>query len=171
VPLIVVNAMNLIGEMQHRRKFVPATLARVLAGEKVPIHSSPDGRVGSRFYLHARNLADALLFMLRRVPPVHYARGFDEPRRFHVVGEREIDNLELAQLIASYAGRPLQYRLVDFHSSRPGHDLRYALDGSRLAALGWRPPMALEESLRRTVRWTLEHPEWLLDETAVASFG
>lgn len=83
------------------------------------------------------------------------------PYRFHIVGEREVDNLTMAQMIADAAGRPLAYDLVDFHSSRPGHDLRYALDGSKLAAIGWKPPMPLDESLRSLVRWTMEHPEWV----------
>jgi dTDP-glucose 4,6-dehydratase len=51
--------------------------------------------------------------------------------------------------------------LEDFHSSRPGHDLRYALDGKKIADTGWVSPMPLEESIRKTVEWTLNHPEWL----------
>ena len=83
------------------------------------------------------------------------------PQKFHVVGEREVDNLEMAELVASYLGKPLNYELVDFHSSRPGHDLRYALDGGKIANTGWKAPLSLEESLERTVQWTLDHPEWL----------
>ena len=67
----------------------------------------------------------------------------------------------LAQMIASYVGKPLNYEIVDFHSSRPGHDLRYALDGKKLSDAGWKMPIPLEESLERTVKWTLDHPEWL----------
>jgi dTDP-glucose 4,6-dehydratase len=51
---------------------------------------------------------------------------------------------------------------VSFHASRPGHDLRYALDGSKLTLLGWEPPVPLLPSLERTVDWYLAHPEWLL---------
>ena len=50
---------------------------------------------------------------------------------------------------------------VDFHSSRPGHDLRYALDGTRLKRAGWFPPVALDTSLKKSVQWTIKHPEWL----------
>ena len=44
---------------------------------------------------------------------------------------------------------------------RPGHDLRYALDGTKLTNLGWTPPVAFEESLERTVKWTLKNPRWI----------
>jgi dTDP-glucose 4,6-dehydratase len=51
---------------------------------------------------------------------------------------------------------------VSFHASRPGHDLRYALDGSKLQRLGWTAPVPYLPALRRTVEWYLAHPEWLL---------
>jgi len=169
VPLILTNTMNIIGETQDPEKFIPMTLARVMKGEKVPIHASADGRIGSRFYLHARNQADALLWLLREVQSGTYdsisalcwSPAADRPGRFHVVGEREVDNLEMARMVADAAGKDLNYELVDFHSSRPGHDLRYALDGDWLASLGWHAPIPLEDSLRRTVAWTLDHSEWL----------
>jgi dTDP-glucose 4,6-dehydratase len=50
--------------------------------------------------------------------------------------------------------------MVDFHSSRPGHDLRYSLDGSKMKELGWKPPIDLKKSLEKTVRWTLENDRW-----------
>jgi len=85
----------------------------------------------------------------------------DRPDRWHVAGEQEISNLAMAQLVASIVGKPLRYRLVDFHAVRPGHDRRYALDASKLAAAGWKQPMDFAESLERTVRWTLANREWL----------
>jgi dTDP-glucose 4,6-dehydratase len=67
----------------------------------------------------------------------------------------------MAEMVASFVGNKLNYELVDFHSSRPGHDLRYALDGAKIAGTGWKAPLSLEESLERTVKWTLDNPEWL----------
>jgi dTDP-glucose 4,6-dehydratase len=84
------------------------------------------------------------------------------PARYHIAGEREVDNLEIAKLIAEYVGKPLNYEIVDFHSSRPGHDLRYALNQDRIENAGWKMPLPFEESLERTVKWTLNHPEWLM---------
>lgn len=159
IPLIITNTMNIVGESQDPEKFVPMIMKRVLDGDTVTIHAAPDGIIGSRFYLHARNQADALLWALKQPAP-RYGET-QAPAKWHVVGEREVDNLEMAQMVAEYVGKPLRYELVDFHSSRPGHDLRYALDGGKIASAGWKAPLSLEQSLERTVKWTLAHPEWL----------
>ena len=187
VPMILTNTMNIIGERQDPEKFVPMVLQKVMNSEVVSIHGSPLGKPGSRFYLHARNQADALVFLLKThlgLPVFPYLDGdinLDaqvewnqsegeslayhndaiRPPKYHIVGEREVDNLEMAELIAKYAGKTLHAEITDFHSSRPGHDLRYALDGKKISQLGWVPPISLEDSLEKTVKWTLEHPEWL----------
>ena len=57
--------------------------------------------------------------------------------------------------------KELKYEMVDFHSSRPGHDLRYGLDGSKLYELGWNPKFNFEKSLEKTIKWTLNNLEWL----------
>jgi dTDP-glucose 4,6-dehydratase len=161
VPVVITNTMNIVGERQGREKLVPTVIRSVCQGDTVPIYSA-NGVAGSRYWLHARNQADALVFLCAvldgRAPMYPQC---DEPARYHVVGERELSNLEMAQAIAAIIGKPLKHELVETYASRPGHDLRYALDGSKLAALGWTPPMPLMESLERTVRWTLRHPEWL----------
>lgn len=169
LPVVITNTMNIIGETQDPEKFVPAVLRHVVNGTNAQIHAGSDGTIGSRFYLHARNQADGVLFALNYAleslrdgdEALRYTPGVNQPYRFHIVGEREVDNLEMARMIAAAADKPLNYDLVDFHSSRPGHDLRYALDGSRMASLGWVPPVPLDESLERTVRWTLSNREWL----------
>jgi dTDP-glucose 4,6-dehydratase len=159
IPVAITNTMNIIGEMQDPEKYVPMVIKRVLTGEKVLIHGSPDGRIGSRFYLHARNQADGLLHVLGLDFPKY--GEVDRPLRLHIAGEREVDNLELAQLIAKFTGKPLNYEIIDFHSSRPGHDLRYALDCNNIESTGWKAPLPLEESLQKTVEWTIAHQEWL----------
>ena len=156
LPVITTNTMNVYGERQHPEKFIPKVVKSVLTGELVPIHGTPDRRcAGSRFYIHARNVADAVVFLL----------GIPTPSReaWNIVGEREIDNLTLAQTIADVLGGALLYEIVDFHSQRPGHDLRYALDGTKMRLAGWQPPVNFEESLRRTVEWMVapEHDKWL----------
>jgi dTDP-glucose 4,6-dehydratase len=179
LPVVLTNTMNIIGETQDAEKFFPMVVKRVLAGEPMVIHASAAGEPGSRFYLHARNQADGVLHVLDHVldgyddaggwlgpvsadgESLRFSDGGARPWRFHIVGEREVDNLTMARTIAEAVGRPLEYELVDFHSSRPGHDLRYALDGSKMSAIGWVPPVPLDESIARTVAWTLDHPEWL----------
>ncbi|MFO0746779.1 MAG: NAD-dependent epimerase/dehydratase family protein [Myxococcota bacterium] len=169
VPVIVTNTMNNIGERQAPEKFVPMIIRKVLAGDVVPIHAVQRGDewvVGSRHYLHARNHADAVLFLVERfagrVPAYGYG-AIERPLRFHIAGEHEVSNLELAQHVARAVGKELVYELHDAHSARPGHDLRYALDASAIHALWLARAGRALESLERTVRWTLAHPEWLLD--------
>lgn len=152
VPYAISRCMNIFGERQHPEKFIPTVIRKALKGECVTIHSNPTKTAaGSRFYIHARSVADAYLHLLNKS-----ASGV-----FHIVGEREVDNLTLAKMIAACVGKPLEFEMVDFHGSRPGHDLRYALDGSKLAAFGWTPPKTLEQSLAKTVEWYLAHPRWL----------
>jgi dTDP-glucose 4,6-dehydratase len=161
LPICITNTMNIIGEMQDPEKYLPMIIKSVMINRKLTIHASADGKtIGSRYYLHARNQADALLFLLKNVEFPKYTSGM-EIARYNVVGEYEINNLELARMVADILGKQLRYELVDFHSSRPGHDLRYALDGSKLAALGWKAPLSFDESLKNTVEWTIKHPEWL----------
>ncbi|WP_274029439.1 dTDP-glucose 4,6-dehydratase [Streptomyces sp. MMBL 11-1] len=162
VPVVITNTMNIIGEMQSSEKFLPKTMRAVAAREPATVHVSPEGQPGSRFYLHARNLADAWLWLLNHHTPQMYP-DHPLPSRFHIVGEREINNVEMVHLVADTMGVPNpELHLVDFHASRPGHDLRYALDGRKLAAAGWKAPVPLEESLTRTIGWTLTNPEWLV---------
>jgi len=153
VPALITHTMNVFGERQHVEKYIPSTISKVLTGDLVTIHANKDcTKPGSRFYIHARNVADALL---------HVLKVGSVGDKFNIVGERECDNLELAELIAKTLKRTLHYRLINFHESRPGHDLRYALDGTKLKGLGWEPKVDFEQSLARVVEWTVKNPKWL----------
>lgn len=79
----------------------------------------------------------------------------------NIRGEKEMNNLEMAQFIADVVGKDLKYELVNFHADRPGHDLRYCISGEKLQRLGYTLPLTFENSLRKTIEWTLAHPEWL----------
>jgi dTDP-glucose 4,6-dehydratase len=81
--------------------------------------------------------------------------------KYNISGEQEVSNLEMAQMIARFVGKELDYEMVDFHSDRPGHDLRYGLDGNKLFDMGFRLPIDFEESLQKMVEWTMENPKWL----------
>lgn len=161
MPITITNTMNVFGERQHCEKYCPLVIRKVLDGDEVIIHADKTlSKAGSRFYIHARNLAAGLLFLIQQGCETLSA---DDPAegQYNIVGEKELDNLQFAQFIADTLERPLKYRMVDFHSSRPGHDMRYALDGSKMAKLGWTPPVGFEESLRRTILWYQDHQRWL----------
>lgn len=153
VPVLITHTMNVFSERQHPEKFIPKTINTVQAGNTVIIHAdATKTKPGSRFWVHARNVSSAVLFLLK---------NGTTREKYNIVGEREVDNLVLAQRIARELGKPLRYEMVDFHSSRPGHDLQYALDGARMQALGWQIPMSFEESLHKTIQWSINHPRWL----------
>jgi dTDP-glucose 4,6-dehydratase len=151
--------MNIIGERQDPEKFIPKIMYCLEKNIPMTIHGTVEN-IGSRYYLHARNQADALLFILKNLPATDYPYS-DRPDKYHIVGEREVDNLEMAELVADFWGKELKFKFEDFHTTRPGHDLRYALDGTKLAEAGWVAPIPLEQSLKATVEWTKAHPEWL----------
>ena len=126
-----------------------------MSGETVTIHAdSTKTKAGSRFWIHARSVSDALLFL-----SVYGEVG----EMYNIVGEKEIDNLQIAKGVAAVLGKELKYEMTDFHSSRPGHDLRYALDGTKLADLGWRPQVNFEASMKKTIGWMVDekNKRWL----------
>jgi len=162
VPVIITNTMNNMGEMQQSSKF-PAMLQKwISSGQKVMIHGESDGQIGSRSYIHSRNFADAVLFILKNCPPhMHQPLMADKPDRYNITGDKQLDNLELAQTIAKLMGKELEYEIVDSHSQRPGHDLHYGLDGTKLKELGWQAPLNFEDSLKNVIDWQQANPEWL----------
>jgi dTDP-glucose 4,6-dehydratase len=170
IPVVISNTMNIIGERQDVEKFVPLSISRILKGEQVPVHAKEvngEWISGSRFYLHARNQADALRFILISCSsaPLRYSDGLSKPERFNVRGEVEIHNDDMVELIAELMGlgeSKNHVKYVNVEGTRPGHDLRYALTGDKLFGMGWKPPVPLRESLDRTIRWTRANPEWLL---------
>ena len=148
---------------------------------KVTIHAdSSRTKPGSRRYIHAKDVADGLMFIVNLPKDYKHERDFGGAKcpKFNVVGEEEIDNLQLAELIAESVGQELKYKLVDFHSSRPGHDLRspsgmtkisyslsvvmcrYAISGDLMKTLGWQPKFKLKERISQLTGWLKENPQW-----------
>jgi len=164
MPIVVTHTMNVFGERQHPEKFIPMVIQRARDGERVYIHADPTRRhAGTRMYIHAKDVADGLMFILGLKDYRHQGDyGHAHCPKFNLVGTEEIDNLTLAQMIAKVQGKVLNYEMVDFHGSRPGHDLRYALDGGLLKELGWEPKIKLSERIEEVVNWTLENSRWLL---------
>lgn len=167
VPVVLTNTMNNIGERQDPEKFVPKIIKKLVAGEKVPVHGRLVGDTwasGSRFYLHALNQADALLFIINSLDTHKFKRseGLDRPQRLHVIGEAEVANDRMVELVASYMGLEgdwIEYQ--DVENKRPGHDLKYGLERGTLQEWGWEPPLSFEEALERTVTWSLANKHWL----------
>jgi dTDP-glucose 4,6-dehydratase len=174
VPLVITNTMNLIAPptvtYQSTEKFVPMVIKRLLTGEDVTIHVDEDGVSGSRCWIDVRDFADAWRFLIEAFddPPMrplltYYPDQLHLPPRFNVVGP-EKSNRWVAETLAEKLGID-DPKLVDvnFHGSRPGHDPRYALDGTSLSMLGWNGCRPLDQTLQHIVTDYQNHPELLWD--------
>ena len=150
VPVIISHCTNVFGERQNPEAFIPNTIRKILNVEKVVIHTNADGISGSRFYIHARDVASAILFLLDQ--------GTDRDK-FNITGREEISNLDLACEIACILNKPLDYETAS--TIRPGCDFRYGLDGSKMRDLGWLPIFDFHKSLKQTAEWYKANPNWL----------
>lgn len=162
VPVVITNTMNNFGEMQSAAKFPAIAQKDIALNREVKIHTASDGQIGTRFYLHSRNAADAVLFILQNTKPhLHQPGQVDRPDKYNIVGDKQVSNLELAQTIAKLMGKEFRYKQVNFHSSNPGHDLHYGLNGDKLSDLGWHSPKSFEDSLKETIDWQQTNREWI----------
>lgn len=167
LPIFITHTMNVFGERQHPEKFIPMCIRKIRDGEKIFIHSDKTKTIpGSRFYIHGKDVAEAMYFLLHlnddQLKKVYEPDwGGAKCPKFNVVGKEEIDNLQLVKYIANAVGKDPVYELIDFHSSRPGHDLRYALDGNYMRSLGWEPRFTLQERIKEVVDWSLDNNEWI----------
>ena len=154
--------MNVFGERQNPEKYIPMVIKKARNNEVVTVHANSEKTVaGSRHYIHAEDVADALLFLFKYdISSIKPDNTGAKCQKFNIVGKDEIDNLELAQFIAQIQNKTLNYEMVDFHSQRPGHDLRYALDGKKMEKMGWVPHSAYKK-LEQVVEWTLKNDRWL----------
>lgn len=164
IPVVITNCMNVVGSRQDKEKFLPKIISKIATDQILDIYADFDKSgnplVGSRFYLHAQNHADALFWLSKRQVS-RYSKGFDRPDRYNIVGDLELNNLDLALIVADIMGKKLKYRLVPSQSARPGYDKRYALDGSKIKNAGWNPPVTFLEGLSEIIEWTLKNPWWI----------
>ena len=161
VPLVLTNTMNLFGETQDPEKYMALCIRQISEEKPITVHGTPTN-IGSRYYLHARNMADAVLFIVKNLPSTPYTEEVDlVPDRYNIVGDIELNNLEVAEKISKVVGKPLNYTFTDFHATRSGHDRRYALDGTKLKEKGWVAPLDFDTSLERYIKWTFQNPTWL----------
>jgi len=162
LPIYITHTMNVFGERQHPEKFIPMCIKKIRDGESVTIHSDKTRKIpGSRHYIHAEDVSEAIYFLLTNPIKIELDYGGAKCPKFNIVGSEELNNLELAQIIADSQGKDLKYEMVDFHSSRPGHDLRYSLSGEKMKKLGWQPSIKLTERIKQVVEWSLKNQNWI----------
>jgi dTDP-glucose 4,6-dehydratase len=153
-PVIITNCSNNYGPRQYPEKLIPVIMLKALAGEKLPVYG--DGsNIRDWLYVgdHARGLATAC-----------FCGKAGESYNFG--GRAEVSNLELVKVLLSLLrelGHPqATEKLISFVKDRPGHDWRYAIDGSKSEReLGWRPRETFATGLKRTLEWYMANPGWV----------
>lgn len=156
LPTIVTNCSNNYGPYQFPEKLIPLMIHHGLKGQSLPVYGRGEN---VRDWLHVDDHADALIRVLERGTPgeTYNVGGRSERRNVDVV--RAICGL--LDELAPNPGAPSRESLIEFVEDRPGHDLRYAIDSSKIESeLGWRPRETFESGLRRTVEWYLANREW-----------
>lgn len=156
LPVKITNCSNNYGPRQFPEKLIPLMMLNALEGKPLPIYGQ--GR-NVRDWLYVEDHCEAIWTVIER------GRMGET---YNLGGNSEKTNLEVVQtvcrVLAEETGRPVTEfeRLMTFVPDRPGHDLRYAIDASRMAnELGWTPTESFHTGLRKTVRWYLDNPEWV----------
>ena len=154
LPVVLTNCSNNYGPYHFPEKLIPVVILNALAGRNIPVYGQG---LNVRDWLFVEDHADALLLVL--------AKGA-VGRSYNIGGENEARNIDLVKTICAILDqmRPKNGSYADqitFVQDRAGHDLRYAIDPSRIRdELGWRPSVTLQEGLERTVAWYLENEDW-----------
>lgn len=154
LPVILTNCSNNYGPFHFPEKLIPVVILNALAGKPLPIYGKGEN---VRDWLFVEDHADALLTVLKKG-----RLG----QSYNIGGENEARNTDIVRKICAILDdlRPQRTpyeELITFVSDRPGHDLRYAIDPSRMRSeLGWRPSVTLDEGLLKTVQWYLGNEAW-----------
>jgi len=145
-PVLITRGANNIGPYQYPEKVVPLFITNALEGKELPIYG--DG-LQVRDYMYVGDHCEGLLTVLER----------GEPGEIYNVGAgNEMANIDMARFLLRALGKPESF--LRHVTDRPGHDRRYAIDSSKLRALGWEPKYGPEQALQATVDWYVAHPEW-----------
>lgn len=147
MPIVVTRCGNAVGPDQHHEKFVPLAIAKVMHGESVPIHAV-GGIPCSRLYVYVENVCSATVHILEHGTLLD---GTDEGGRYNITASEEISNVDLVRSIGEILGVEARWHLVENPPGRLRPDLRYAIDGSALTGIGWRPSISFASGLEKTI--------------------
>jgi dTDP-glucose 4,6-dehydratase len=151
VPIIITRTENNYGPWQHPQKAMPVFIRHALQNKKLPVYGDGKHR---RMWLHVEDHCHAILHLLQRGTAGEI---------YHVAGEEELENIELARHILDVLGKSHDLiTLVPDHNVRPGHDRRYALNVEKLRGTGWQPRHSLTEGLIKTIEWYKNNTNWFV---------
>jgi dTDP-glucose 4,6-dehydratase len=145
-PAIVTRCTNNYGPFQFPEKVIPLFVTNLLDGKKVPLYG--DGR-NERDWLHVEDHCSAIHLLV------------DEGRLgdiYNIGANAQLSNMELTRRILAGFGHDESW--IEPVADRPGHDLRYAVDSSKIRSLGWAPAHSLDERLADTIEWYRSREDW-----------
>jgi dTDP-glucose 4,6-dehydratase len=156
-PAIITNCSNNYGPFQFPEKLIPLMICNVLENRPLPVYGKGEN---IRDWLYVIDHCDALLTVLEKG---------QVGESYNIGGGAERQNIHLVQMLCDLLDAKLgrdggnaSRHLIRFVTDRPGHDLRYAIDASKIEEeLGWRPQHTFEAALERTVDWYLDHMDWV----------
>jgi dTDP-glucose 4,6-dehydratase len=157
LPVLVTNCSNNYGPYQFPEKLIPVVILKALRGDPIPVYGKGEN---IRDWLYVTDHAEALLAVVADGEPGH---------TYNIGGNNELRNIDLVHLLCGLLdelrprpdGQPYAHQIA-FVTDRPGHDLRYAIDASRIRdELGWTPKQGHQSGFRKTVEWYLENETWL----------
>lgn len=154
LPVVISNCSNNYGPYQFPEKLIPVVILNALEGRPIPVYGQG---LQVRDWLYVEDHADALLTILQRG---------ELGRSYNVGGENERRNIDLVTTICAILdrlrpGAKPYAEQIEYVTDRPGHDMRYAIDPSRIREeLGWRPSVTIEQGLEKTVQWYLDNQSW-----------
>jgi dTDP-glucose 4,6-dehydratase len=146
VPVVIVRASNNYGPYQFPEKLIPLFITNAIDDRPLPLYG--DGRQ-VRDWLHVSDHCQALDLVIERG---------QNGEVYNVGGGNEVANVDLTRRLLDILAKPES--LIEPVEDRPGHDRRYALDSSRIRALGWRPEIPFEDGLLDTVEWYRQNEWW-----------
>jgi dTDP-glucose 4,6-dehydratase len=156
LPTVITNCSNNYGERQYPEKLIPLFVDNILNRRALPVYGTGKN---IRDWLYVGDHARALDLVFHRA---------ESGQTYNIGGNNEWTNIdlvkELIRVVDSELGNPEGYslELITYVEDRAGHDLRYAIDTSKIEReLGWRAETSFEEGLRRCVRWYLNNREWI----------
>jgi dTDP-glucose 4,6-dehydratase len=155
LPVIITNCSNNYGPYQFPEKLIPLVILNALAGENLPVYGAGDQ---VRDWLYVDDHAEALFKVIQQgvLGETYNIGGHNEKKNIEVV--RTVCNIldELRPL-----GEGSYQDLITHVADRPGHDLRYAIDASKIAKdLNWQPKETFESGIKKTIQWYLDNPNW-----------
>jgi dTDP-glucose 4,6-dehydratase len=148
LPVMITYCMNLIGEGQPARKFLPTVVRRAMTGETLHLYTDKEGNVRLRDYLHAKDAADAVLFLLKN--------GTVARDKFNIARIAAYSPITLIESVEQILKKKITVEFVQAGSQFSG------LDGWKLHDLGWEPPVGFMERLETTVNWLVATGGWRL---------